>query len=421
MQSHYKSLGHNNRSTKISVAVLLLAAIGLSTFAFTSNNNGSLSKPWWKFGRGGKDKKKEQQNNAAAGAAVPQQSYAIEVQSQEHFISVFKNGTTHDTVIIDFYGNNCPYCVQIAPFYDRLALEYKDYATFLKINVQKLPALAEGVEGLPTFLFICRGESLGQLPGADPKALLQVTVEAIKKCAELAKQPKVELQEVCPVSEKFEADVNYYGGTIQQAQTRVKDKESCCGVCAIVPECKGFTFQPDPEKGDGMCFPKSQLNNKVKSDSSLGYVSGEISDVQRQEVVDRINSKYRSSEGGSGASGGAGSARRPDPKAELPQATCKFEANMDYTGNDLDYGNLKRKDKQACCDYCAASSDCKGFTYMEDPEDKGEGWCFLKSSNSGKRQADPRMRLTSGIVVSAGAEASAPAGQPQANAYATAA
>ncbi|GAB5354690.1 hypothetical protein AAMO2058_000140700 [Amorphochlora amoebiformis] len=375
----------------------LLSAAALAAYVLLSTSlvpsNSMVGGSWWKFGRNGPG------SGGAGGATAG--SHVVEVQSEEHFVSIIKSNATKDTVIVDFYGNNCPYCVQIAPFYEQLATELKDYATFLKINVQTQPRLAKGIEGLPTFLFICRGESLGVLPGADQNLLVQVTTEAIKKCTEAASQPKVELNELCPATEKFENNVNFYGGNIKEAVTRVPDKESCCGVCAIVPECKGFTYLPDGGQDGGLCYPKQSVTNKVKADPTLGYVSGQVSDAQREEVVAAINEKYAA---GGGEQKGSATGRRsrinrPDPKADLPAATCQFESNVDYTGQDLSMGSLKRKDKQDCCNYCAANPDCGGFTFMEDPDGKDFGWCFMKSSNVGRREADPRMRLTSGVVI----------------------
>jgi len=165
--------------------------------------------------------------------------------------------------------------------------------------------------------------------------------------------------------------------------------ESCCGVCTIIPDCKGFTFVPEGEQV-GRCYPKAGLGNKVATDPSLGYVSGTISDAQREQVIAEVEAKM---------SGGAvkRDSSRPDPNARLPRATCKFEEDMDYSSHDLPNGSLKRMDKQDCCDYCAASEDCKGFTYVNEQNGEG-GWCFLKSSTVGKRKADPRMGFTSGYV-----------------------
>jgi len=375
-----------------------------------------LGGPWWKFGRGNN----QENGNVGAGrsSSAVQESFTHEVLSAEHLVALFKNETTHDTVVIDFYGPNCPYCVQIAPLYERLAQEYHEFATFLKINAQRLPSLAEGVQGLPTFLFLCRAEPMGQLPGADAKALIETTHSAIKKCMEAKttlEEAEKKLPELCPASEKFQHNVDFYGGTIEEGVSRVASKEACCGVCTIIPQCAGYTFKPGQDSSSesgssqqqqqqqGTCYPKSAVANKVPTDPAMGIVSGTITDAQREEAVQALNAKA-----GGGQSGGQRSgARRPSLSQDLPSATCSFEKDVDFSSHDLPSGTIRRKDRQACCDYCAAADDCKGFTFMESTSAEDlEGYCFLKSSDVGRRDADPRMRITSGVVVTT----SSPAG-----------
>ena len=64
---------------------------------------------------------------------------------------------TKQYVVVDFYGNNCPPCIQFAPTFEKLADQYNDTVHFVKINIfnNKVSDIAEDLEirKIPTFMF----------------------------------------------------------------------------------------------------------------------------------------------------------------------------------------------------------------------------------------------------------------------------
>lgn len=58
--------------------------------------------------------------------------------------------------IIDFYADWCAPCRRIAPILDELAIEYSDYITIYKVNVDYEAELASvyNIQSLPSLLFV---------------------------------------------------------------------------------------------------------------------------------------------------------------------------------------------------------------------------------------------------------------------------
>jgi thioredoxin 1 len=83
-------------------------------------------------------------------------------------------------VLVDFWGDHCPACRQISPILKDLAGEYDGRLRIVKIHAQENPASASkyGVRAMPTVLVFSRGQVVGQLIGARPKAAF---VEAIER------------------------------------------------------------------------------------------------------------------------------------------------------------------------------------------------------------------------------------------------
>jgi len=82
-------------------------------------------------------------------------------------------------VIVEFYTNNCPSCVAIAPVYDKLSEEHELDAVFTKMNVQTYQSIGMryGIMGTPTFKFFCGGKPIGELVGAIPATMLRNSIK----------------------------------------------------------------------------------------------------------------------------------------------------------------------------------------------------------------------------------------------------
>lgn len=70
-------------------------------------------------------------------------------------------------MLVDFWAAWCGPCRVVAPVIEKLAAEMPD-VTFAKVDVDANPRLSARfrVEGIPTLLFLERGEERGRIVGA---------------------------------------------------------------------------------------------------------------------------------------------------------------------------------------------------------------------------------------------------------------
>jgi len=75
-------------------------------------------------------------------------------------------------VLVDFWGDHCPACRQISPILSDLAREYEGRLRIVKLHAAENAATSAryGVLAMPTILAFSRGQVVGQLVGARPKA-----------------------------------------------------------------------------------------------------------------------------------------------------------------------------------------------------------------------------------------------------------
>lgn len=73
-------------------------------------------------------------------------------------------------VLVDFWAEWCAPCRMIAPAFERLAENYGNDISFVKVDVDELPELAVkyGIRSIPTLLLLHRGKVVEQLIGARP-------------------------------------------------------------------------------------------------------------------------------------------------------------------------------------------------------------------------------------------------------------
>ena len=83
--------------------------------------------------------------------------------------------------ILDFWGDHCPACRQISPILKELAETYAGRVRVFKVHAAENPALSArfGVRAMPTVIGLARGQVVGQLVGARPKAAFTELAERL--------------------------------------------------------------------------------------------------------------------------------------------------------------------------------------------------------------------------------------------------
>jgi thioredoxin 1 len=74
--------------------------------------------------------------------------------------------------LVDFWGDHCPACRRISPILRDLASEYEGRVHIVKVHAAENPSVTAryGIRAMPTVLAFSKGEVMGQLVGARPKA-----------------------------------------------------------------------------------------------------------------------------------------------------------------------------------------------------------------------------------------------------------
>ena len=91
-------------------------------------------------------------------------------------------------VVVMFYSPACPYCKAMEPYFAEYAKEYRASAVFARLNVATNPWTAEryGVQGTPTFKFLCHGkpvwEQVGQIYPSILKNAVRDMVQHGEEC-----------------------------------------------------------------------------------------------------------------------------------------------------------------------------------------------------------------------------------------------
>jgi thioredoxin 1 len=103
----------------------------------------------------------------------------IVIQSENQFNNVI-NSDMERLFVIDFYADWCRPCRILSPMIKEIALEYKDIASFCKVDVDRNQSLAAKykVSGIPYIVFIKNGAVVHAITGLMPK---EKYIETIKK------------------------------------------------------------------------------------------------------------------------------------------------------------------------------------------------------------------------------------------------
>lgn len=100
-------------------------------------------------------------------------------------------------VVVDFWHEQCVWCLRLSPVYDELSEEY-DRAVLAKINIQKNEenfrmAQRYGIMGTPTLKVFCEGREVGEVVGYMEKNALRDELESIMKNASSCLSKSTEL------------------------------------------------------------------------------------------------------------------------------------------------------------------------------------------------------------------------------------
>jgi len=118
--------------------------------------------------------RKEQEAAAAAAApAPPAKKYGVnEINSKSSFNTSLES---ERLIVLDCFATWCGPCKVIAPEVAKFSESeaYKEKVEFYKVDVDKVPDLAQelNVRAMPTFMLFKGGEKVGEVVGADPRAL----------------------------------------------------------------------------------------------------------------------------------------------------------------------------------------------------------------------------------------------------------
>ena len=93
----------------------------------------------------------------------------------------FNQVVTEKAVLLDLYADWCGPCKMIAPVLDELSKKYDGQVTFVKVNVDNDPEVAQrfGVMSIPTLITFKDGQKIKQVAGFQPKPMLEKMIEEL--------------------------------------------------------------------------------------------------------------------------------------------------------------------------------------------------------------------------------------------------
>ncbi len=81
-------------------------------------------------------------------------------------------------LLVDFWAPWCSYCRRIGPAYDKIAQQYEDQLTVVKINIDDNGPLAEAeqIEVIPTLVLYRDGKAIGSITAPESKARIEAFI-----------------------------------------------------------------------------------------------------------------------------------------------------------------------------------------------------------------------------------------------------
>lgn len=95
-----------------------------------------------------------------------------EATSEQDFAE-FVSANASKPIVVDFTATWCGPCQRIAPFFAQMATTYGNSCAFIKVDVDKLKAVAQQfkVTSMPTFVFLLNGSEVTRFSGASTDQL----------------------------------------------------------------------------------------------------------------------------------------------------------------------------------------------------------------------------------------------------------
>ncbi len=84
-------------------------------------------------------------------------------------------------VLVDFFGDHCPACRQIAPILDALADDYTGRVRVVRMHAVENATTASryGIRAMPTVVGFAGGEVVAALTGARPRKAFEALIEQL--------------------------------------------------------------------------------------------------------------------------------------------------------------------------------------------------------------------------------------------------
>jgi thioredoxin len=122
---------------------------------------------------------KPSQSEEAAKAAARQFIEAVKEESSIEEIASYNDWKPkvmeelNKPIILDCYADWCQPCKKLTPILENLAQEHAGKFKLVKLNIDNLPQLAQGlnVKSIPALFLIYRGNIVDTMVGADPVKL----------------------------------------------------------------------------------------------------------------------------------------------------------------------------------------------------------------------------------------------------------
>ena len=93
----------------------------------------------------------------------------------------FENDVLHvdKPVLVDFWAQWCPYCLRLAPAFNKVGEQYADTLVTGKINYDEEPQLIQrfGIDTIPTLMLFRNGEVIGSVVAPASKAAIEAFIQ----------------------------------------------------------------------------------------------------------------------------------------------------------------------------------------------------------------------------------------------------